>query len=504
MFERPSLLRRLAAMAVIAVVLIPLGACESSRIPLLGQDKRTGGDKESSQPSAGTAKTDPMPRLTISPTRRAALPSGGEAMRPDDTRPSVPSQAVSPFFPGEPRRVALLLPLSGESAALGRSLVNAAQLALFDFAGGDFELMVHDTGGTAEGAQSAMQVALSEGVSLVLGPLFSRSVRAVQPMAWNAGVPVVAFSNDPAAIAPGVYLLGFQPNEEVIRVVRFAASKGVTRFALLAPDNAYGGAVRDAYHKAVAAAGGIVTTEQFYDPSLESYGDVVRELANYDHRRADLLAQRRELEDRGDEIAREALKRMEKLETIGDVPYEALLVAEGGKRLQAIAAMLPFYDIDPAQVRIMGTGLWDVEGLGAEPALQGGWYAAPPRAARSHFINRYRQTYGLRPVRLATLAYDAVALASILARGENAVGFTDAALTAPSGFAGRDGIFRLMPGGFTQRGLAVLEVRRGENRVIDPAPEAFPAALVEEPVGQPAEQPGNQGVEEQPATRSGG
>ena len=47
-------------------------------------------------------------------------------------------------------RVALLLPLSGPHAKLGNSLLNAAQLALFHFAGKNFELLPQDTQGTPE------------------------------------------------------------------------------------------------------------------------------------------------------------------------------------------------------------------------------------------------------------------------------------------------------------------------------------------------------------------
>ena len=38
--------------------------------------------------------------------------------------------------------------------------------------------------------------------------------------------------------------------------------------------------------------------------------------------------------------------------------------------LKAVASLLPYYDIDPAKVHILGTGLWDDPGLGTEPALE--------------------------------------------------------------------------------------------------------------------------------------
>ncbi len=69
-------------------------------------------------------------------------------------------------------------------------------------------------------------------------------------------------------------------------------------------------------------------------------------------------------------------------------------MADGGKRLQAIAAHLPFYDIDPGRVRMLGTGQWDEPGIGAVPALVGGWFAAPTPQARADFEKQYAEVYG--------------------------------------------------------------------------------------------------------------
>jgi len=374
-------------------------------------------------------------------------------------------------------RVALLVPLSGPYAKLGKSMLNAAQLALFELSNDKFELLIHDTGGTAEGAMEAASLAIGDGSSLILGPLLSSSVRAVAPLARAAHVPVIGFSSDRTVTGGDIYTMGFFPESEVRRVVGFARAQGIIRFAALAPSNAYGQAVIEALQEQAEAVGAVVSRVQFYDPGLTDFSGVVRDLANYDARRNALLAQRRALAARNDEISARALRRLKKLQTIGDLPFDALLLADGGKRLLSIAALLPFYDIDPKKVRMLGTGQWDMPGLGAEPALLGGWYAAPPPVARADFLARYEKVYGEPPQRLATLAYDATALAAVLSRSGDAEGgrpdFSAATLTAASGFWGRDGIFRFLPDGTVERGLAVLQVEPRGTKIIDPAPETF-------------------------------
>jgi ABC-type branched-subunit amino acid transport system substrate-binding protein len=371
-------------------------------------------------------------------------------------------------------RVAILLPLSGANQRVGTAMLNATQMALFDFAGPDFELLVHDTKGTPESASEAARLAIADGAQLIVGPLLSSSVRAVSDNARAAGVPVVAFSSDRTVAGEGVYTMGFFPGDEVDRVVKYAAAQGVQRFALLAPRSAYGQTVSEAMNASVWGAGGFVVQTEFYDPQVSDFSEPVKRIAHYDERRAALLDQRRTLESRGDEVSRLALKRLENLQTLGEAPFDALLLADGGKRLIAVAAMLPFFDIDPKKIKILGTGQWDEPGLGAEPALVGGWFAAPDPGARQAFSDKYLHAYGNRPHRLATLAYDATALAVVLGGQDNTQPFGPDALAQAGGFAGRDGIFRFPSAGAAERGLAVMQVRRKDARVLDPAPQAFP------------------------------
>ena len=103
----------------------------------------------------------------------------------------------------------------------------------------------------------------------------------------------------------------------------------------------------------------------------------------------------------------------------------------------------------------------------------GGWFAAPPPESVASFMERFNATYQYRPVRIATLAYDSVALAAALARNDGTPDFGRVALTSPSGFAGTDGIFRFLPSGIAERGLAVLEVTARGARVIDTAANTF-------------------------------
>ena len=333
--------------------------------------------------------------------------------------------------------VALLLPLTGPSGTLGQAMLDAAEMALYDLADEQLELVTRDTKGTPDGASAAAQQVLSQGAQIILGPLLASEVGAVKPLAQAAHVPVVAFSTDTTLAGEGTYLMGFLPSEEVARVTSYAHAQGHNRFAVLAPSTPYGQVIADAVKNAVAANGASLSRVEFYDPALNGMAAAVRRFAGE------------------------------------GVDYDALFLPEGGSRIKVLAPQLPYFKIDPDQVKFLGTGLWDDPNIGTEPSLDGGWYAAPAPSARAPFEQRFAQLYRHPPPRLATLGYDATALAAVLARSPQGADFSDQALTNPNGFSGLDGIFRFRPDGLVQRGLAVLQVQRGGNTIIDPPPQTF-------------------------------
>lgn len=398
---------------------------------------------------------------------------------PVTATPAVPQNVVPvPETPAPPvvpdiTRAALIIPLSGPAAAIGRDLADAAQMALFDFAVPKFELRIYDSGGNAQAARAATARAQAEGARVVLGPLFSDAVGGTSSVSRPAGIPVFAFSNDQLIAGDGVYAAGFSPEAQIDRVVAFAARRGLRQFAALVPDDRFGGRMSAILSDVVARRGAGMVAAASYQAGVEAVTETVRTLARYDERVEALEAERRLLAQRDDAFSKRALERLSTRDTLGEVGFEALMLPVGGEEVLQIAPLLAFFDVDPQQVKLLGTWVWDDPALGKEPTMLGAWFAAPPPAARARFVKRFEEVFGRAPDRLATLAYDGVALAAVLARGDEPEPYARARLENPDGFAGVDGIFRLTESGAVERSLAVLEVRRDAPQEIDPAPTSF-------------------------------
>lgn len=352
-----------------------------------------------------------------------------------------------------PVKVGLLVPMSGPNTELGKAMLEAAQLALFTTGGDRLTLVPRDTGGTPEGAANAARQIIGEGAKLLLGPLLAAEVEAVKPVALEAKINVIAFSTATQLAGGNVFLMGFLPRQEVAREIAFARDRGLTRFAALAPDTQYGRLVADGLRDVATAAGGTVTKVEFLDPRAPDPAPAVQRL----------LSGRAAPPAIGPPAAVPA----------ANTSFDALLLPEGGVRLKQIAHQLRQAGIDTAQVRLLGSGLWDDPAIASEPALYGGWFAASPPEPRREFETRFQATYGHAPPRLASLAFDAAALAAVLARNGGPEPFAQEAILNPNGFTGVDGLFRFTQEGLVQRGLAVLEVQQQGTVVVSPAPASF-------------------------------
>ncbi len=361
------------------------------------------------------------------PRSRVAPPPPPETVEVEPARP------IGRLPADETRnRVAVLVPLSGPNAALGQSLLNAANLALLDTGGQRIRITGYDT---ARGAAAAANEALEDGNALFLGPLLAEDVRAIAPIARSAGVPVLSFSNDSSVGGDGVFVLGLSPGQSISRVVAFAASRGMRRFGALVPAGTYGQRAGQAFTAAVEGAQGSLV-------GMESYS----------RNAADMRAAAGRLNGHG--------------------RADAVLIADG---VQGTAALVPAVRGVSPPPRLLGTELWATESdLAANAGLRGGWFAAPTDANFGAFRTRYRARYNSSPFRLASLGYDAVLLTvRIAANWPVGRRFPARELTESTGFAGVDGVFRLRRDGSAERALEVREVGATGTTVASPAPRSF-------------------------------
>jgi hypothetical protein len=343
--------------------------------------------------------------------------------------------------------VALLIP-SGSGQAqdelFGANLENAARLAMRDLSGVTINLTVYRTAGNPSQAAAVARQAVDAGAQVILGPFYSEEANAAGVAVANSGVNVLAFSNNTAIAGGNVFVLGQTFDNTARRLASYAVRNGKSKILIVHDRNVAGEVGKAAIERGVAAAGGSVVGVTSYEFSQNGIVQAATGIV-------------------GSARSSGATALFLTADTAGALPLLSQLLVDNG--------------IDRATTQFIGLTRWDIPPATlALPGVQGGWFAMPDPGLYAQFQSRYQAAYGSQPVAVAGLAYDGIAAIGALAGRAGDAPITREALTQSAGYAGVSGIFRLLPNGANERGLAVATIRNSQVVVIDAAPRSFGGA----------------------------
>lgn len=356
-----------------------------------------------------------------------------------------PNQNDLPVFGSSmgsgPNKIALLLPQSSSNgAAIATSLRNATQIALEDTDQNVVTIQIYDTKGTSEGAANAALQAINDGSQVIIGPVFSHSVKSVRQVTTGRNIPVLAFSTDASAAGGNVFLMSFLPKQTITRVLDYAARKNKKSIAAVLPQNAYGGLTEAALRESGSSLGIRPTAIMTYQPNQSDMKKVMKDVASV---------------------------------TGGFRPVSsAILFSDTSKAMRTLASQFQPNDIQKKNIQILGSGLWYDPLIWQISALNGAWFASPDPKSWEGFRSDYKTKFNTEPMRVSTLAYDATSLVVALTKVTNG-NITKQTLLNSAGFNGIDGLFRFLPNGLNERSFAILQIKNGAVSVIEHGAKKF-------------------------------
>ncbi len=237
-------------------------------------------------------KTDPMVvgwlelgpvavGLARDPMRAAAALSNWKHAYPQHpANDSVLNQASTQIAAATeyPDSIALLLPLSGRSEAVGVAVRDGFIAAYLEQdAATRPRLKIYDV--AAESVGSAYTHAVSEGAGFVVGPLTKEDVAALAPLS-GGHTPVLALNFlGEAVIAPkDFYQFALFPEDEARMVARHVVTDGRLNGVVIVPSGELGNRVAAAFADELSHQGGAVLDSQRYDTSQVDFGDIIKQV----------------------------------------------------------------------------------------------------------------------------------------------------------------------------------------------------------------------------------
>lgn len=387
-------------------------------------------------------------RITFNP-RRAALRFVGAAVLfalaacNATSMGGLSGQSVNP---NKTVQIALLVPNGSgreSDALLARNLENAARLAIADQINAKIDLRVYDTAGTPQQASNAAITAVNDGAKIILGPLYAETANAAAVAIAGTNTNVLAFSNNASIAGGNLFILGPTFENTANRLVNYGRQIGKTNILIAHAEELAGQVGRDAIISAANRNGATITGVESYPFSQDGINNAASHISA----------------------------------TVKETGADTLFVTAGPESdLPFLMTALPERGLG-MDIQLMGLTRWSSQPQSlALPGLQGGVFTLPDQALERNFAARYQAEYSERPHPIAGLSYDGIAaIGALLAQGRSDA-LTSPSLTRQSGFVGTQGIFRLLPDGTNERGLAVAKIENNQVAILDPAPKNFSGA----------------------------
>ena len=256
----------------------------------------------------------------------------------------------------------------------------------------------------------------------------------------NKDLPIVTFSNDQTVAGGNNWLASITPEEEVASIVSYAASQGYTAFAYFGPDSDIGRRIATALQFEADRNGAFMITKAMYPESTTSPDSEAKYVAQSINNAINA----------GDKVA--------------------VLIPERGNMIRRVGPLLAYHGVNVRTTKLLGLSGWNDPAVWREPSLKDAWFVSTSPEDENAFRARYERLYGRAPSSLASVAYDAAAMAFQII-GDGVVDQSE--FTDKNGFRGVNGLFRFRVDGTAERRLPILEVSGSGARVVQPAAATF-------------------------------
>jgi len=191
--------------------------------------------------------------------------------------------------------IGLLLPLDGPTASSAAAVRDGFLAAYYaqPATGAKPAIKVYNTGPNGENVLAAYQQAVSEGVSVAVGPLHKAAIEALAGLG-RLSVPTLALNEitTPATQVENLFQFGLSPDNEARQVAERAWADGATQAVILYPSGAWGERLSQAFRQRWQQLGGAISASEVYQADKNDYSPPLKKILGIDesNNRAHALA----------------------------------------------------------------------------------------------------------------------------------------------------------------------------------------------------------------------
>ena len=375
----------------------------------------------------------------------------------DLTKP--PSSSPQPqLLTQQKLKIGCILPLSGEGADIGQSVLEGIQLAFNSLNIQDensistLQLVIKDSAGEINSISLLENLAKDEDVVVIIGPLFSKTVLASAKVVDKYKIPIfspTATSKNISGISPYIFRNSLTNQMQGNAIADYSINHlNLRKFAVLYQRDAYGIELENAFEEELKSFGGEIIFSEPFDPEQNDFEPQITAIGGIKD------SNLRKLTDEG--------------KPKPELQYEAIFIPAHADRVGLILPELVYYNISDIPI-LGGNGLNspDLIRIGGKYSegviFVDGFFPLSENPIVKEFVDRYRTFFNKWPDIYSANSYDAaMIILEIIKNGAKNREDVKNGLLNLIDYNGVSGITTVQSSGDSEKALYFLTVKHGK------------------------------------------
>ncbi len=333
-------------------------------------------------------------------------------------------------------KIGLVIPLSGENKELGESVLKSVRLAINDIDDDKIIIVPKDNYDDPDRTFKVSKELYNDGIRIIIGPIFKKNTSKLNQL--DNDLIFLSFTNRIDNSKKNVISAGVNSISQFNAIKKFQNLNGIERSYLLSPNTDILREIKNGIKKSKIK----LKDKFFYDPDPTLITKQIEEVTRYRIRKQNLADEIKRVENSNEENKEKILARLEKLDTIGGINFDSVIIADFEEDLKSVATSLIYTDIPPTRVTYITLNQWFDKSLINESMIQPIYFPSVNYENYTNYLNRYFENFQSNSNQIAFLSYDLTGLVYYLLFKNNFV-VDNKIFYKKNSFKGKIGIFEI-------------------------------------------------------------
>jgi ABC-type branched-subunit amino acid transport system substrate-binding protein len=300
-------------------------------------------------------------------------------------------------------KIGLLVPMTGPNKDIGKSIIKAVSLAVKDINNNQIEIFPKDTASRAnQTLKSAFELS-QMGIKVVIGPVFHESLTYLDEM---ENLIFLSLTNKTLDLPKNVISAGINSTSQINTIKKFLEINNVQRTLFLTPITNYEFEVKKGLKNSKIK----IYKNYEYNTEPTKLTKQIEDITNYKIRKKNLEDEINRIKNSNEPNKKIKIKNLEKKYTLGNLNFDAVVIADFDESLKSVATSLLYTDVLPINKYFITLNQWFDEGLLKQTDIQPLYYPSINKNNFDDYKIKYFNAFGEDPTHLSLLSYDLIGL----------------------------------------------------------------------------------------------